>query len=44
MFAFFLTVRALRAAFMALRAIAGIMIIGHGVYHWTQNQRRSITR
>lgn len=40
MFAFFLAVRVLRAAFIALRAVAGILIIGHGVYRWTQNQRR----
>ncbi|GEM_PF-4681365 len=40
MFAFFLAVRTLRAAFMALRAVAGIMIIGHGIYRWTLNQQR----
>ena len=40
MFTFFLIVRALRAAFMALRAAAGILIIGHGTYIWAQNNRR----
>lgn len=40
MFAFFLAVRVLRAAFIALRAAAGILIIGHGVYRWVQNQQR----
>ena len=39
MFAFFTIVRALRAAFTALRAIAGILIIGHGTVRWAKNQR-----
>jgi len=39
MFTFFLIVRALRAAFMALRAVAGILIIGHGTYRWIENKR-----
>jgi hypothetical protein len=37
-FTFFLVVRALRAAFIALRAAAGMLIIGHGVYKWSQNR------
>lgn len=40
MLAFFLAVRALRAAFIALRAIAGILIIGHGICRWAKNQQR----
>ena len=40
MFTFFLVVRALRAAFMALRAAAGILIIGHGTYVWAKNRTR----
>jgi hypothetical protein len=38
MFTFFLAVRALRSAFIALRALAGILIIGHGTYRWAQNR------
>jgi len=40
MLAFFTIVRVLRAAFLALRAAAGMLIIGHGVYRWSKNQRR----
>ena len=37
--ALFLAARLLRVAFMALRAAAGILILGHGTYRWAQNQR-----
>ncbi|MDP2371973.1 hypothetical protein [Rhodoferax sp.] len=40
MFAFFLAVRVLRAALIALRTIAGILIIGHGIHRWAQNRSR----
>lgn len=35
-----LLANALRIAFAALRAAAGILIIGHGTYVWAQNRRR----
>ena len=38
MLTFFTIVRVLRAAFVALRAAAGMLIIGHGVYRWTKNR------
>lgn len=37
--ALFTIARILRTAFLALRAAAGILIIGHGVYRWTKNKR-----
>jgi hypothetical protein len=37
MFTFFTIVRVLRAAFLALRAAAGIPIIEHGVYRLPKN-------
>ena len=38
--ALLLIARILRVAFTALRAAAGILIIGHGTYVWAQNRRR----
>lgn len=40
MFTFFTIVRVLRAAFLALRAAAGMLIIGHGVYRWSKNLQK----
>ena len=37
--ALLLLARVLRTAFIALRAAAGILIIGHGTYVWAQNRR-----
>jgi hypothetical protein len=39
MFLFFLIARAIRIAYITLRAAAGIMILGHGIYRWVQNHR-----
>ena len=36
----FATAKFLRVVFTALRAAAGILIIGHGTYIWAQNRRR----
>lgn len=36
MFTFFAFVRAVRAAYKAIRAAVGIMIIAHGAYKWVQ--------
>lgn len=38
--ALFAIARTLRVIFTALRAAAGILIIGHGTYRWAQNRRR----
>lgn len=38
--ALFAAARILRTVFMALRAAAGILIIGHGTYVWAKNRRR----
>ena len=36
---FFMIARAIRAAYKALRAEVGIMIVLHGTYHWVQVKR-----
>lgn len=36
---FFMIARAIRAAYKALRAAVGIMIVLHGTYHWVQVKR-----
>lgn len=36
---FFLICRALRVAYFALRAAAGILILSHGIYRWVENRR-----
>lgn len=36
---FFLIARAVRTAYKALRAAAGIMIISHAIYRWAQKRR-----
>ena len=38
---FFLFARVLRTAFVALRAVAGIMILGHGTYKWASNRLKA---
>lgn len=37
--AFFLFARALRVAFVALQALAGIMVLGAGMHKWAKNRR-----
>lgn len=37
---FFLVARAVRVAYKALRAAAGILILGHGVFRWLKNRER----
>lgn len=37
---FFLIARVVRTAYKCLRAAAGIMILGHGVYRWLKNHER----
>lgn len=36
---FFLIARAIRAAYKALRAAVGIMIVAHGAYQWVKVKR-----
>lgn len=36
---FLLIARAIRIAYLALRAVAGIMVLGHGMHVWVQNKR-----
>ena len=36
---FFSIARAIRIAFITLRAIAGILILGHGMNRWVKNHR-----
>lgn len=36
---FFMIARAIRAAYKALRAAVGIMIVLHGTHHWIQVKR-----
>lgn len=36
---FFTIARLLRAAYKAIRAAVGIMIVAHGTYKWVQNKR-----
>lgn len=36
---FFLVARAIRAAYKALRALVGIMIVTHGAVIWVANKR-----
>jgi len=36
---FFLVARAVRAAYKALRALVGIMIVTHGAIRWVKNKR-----
>jgi len=31
--------KAIRIAYLALRAAAGIMVLGHGMHVWVQNKR-----
>lgn len=38
--ALLLFARTLRVILTALQAVAGILILGQGVYRWSQNQRR----
>lgn len=40
---FFLIARSIRAAYKALRAAVGIMIVLHGTYHWVQVKRGRAT-
>jgi hypothetical protein len=39
MITFFAILRAIRAAFLGLRALAGILILSHGIYVWTGQKR-----
>lgn len=36
---FFAIARVIRAAYKALRAAVGIMLVAHGTYKWVQNKR-----
>lgn len=36
---FFLIARAIRAAYKALRAAVGIMLVLHGTHQWVKNKR-----
>lgn len=37
---FFMVARAIRAAYKALRALVGIMIVTHGAVKWVQTKSR----
>jgi hypothetical protein len=40
MFLFFKIVSVIRAAYKALRAAAGIMIVTHATYKWVESKRK----
>jgi hypothetical protein len=41
---FFMIARAIRAAYKALRALVGIMIVTHGAVKWVGNKRAEAAR
>lgn len=41
---FFLIARVVRTAYKALRAAAGILIVGHAVYRWVKTKREGKKR
>ena len=42
MFTFFAIARAIRAAYKAIRAVVGIMIVAHGAYKWVQLKQQPV--
>jgi hypothetical protein len=43
MIAFFLFMRAARAAYKGLRAMVGILVVIHGTVRWAKNKRKLAT-
>ncbi len=39
MMIFFMLMKAIRIAYLTLRAAAGIMILGHGMHIWVKNKQ-----